>query len=150
MTLLNDCFLRTARGEELSRTPVWMMRQAGRYLPEYRKIRSQVSDFIQLKTESLPGLDLGPRRSDIYRTDLVRYLLLPERGPEPPRDPPLPPLRLRHRPDEPSRRLRRWRAAQRARRHASDHVSADDDAQRTQAARALLREPRGAPIRSRG
>lgn len=37
---MNDTFLRACRGEKTSYTPIWMMRQAGRYLPEYQKVRS--------------------------------------------------------------------------------------------------------------
>jgi uroporphyrinogen decarboxylase len=48
MKLLNDLILRAARGEETERTPVWLMRQAGRILPQYRAVRSQVKDFIEL------------------------------------------------------------------------------------------------------
>ena len=40
-------FLRACRGETTERAPLWMMRQAGRYLPEYREVRKQVS-FLEL------------------------------------------------------------------------------------------------------
>ncbi len=48
MTLENDLFLRALLREKTERTPVWLMRQAGRYLPEYRKIRKQAGDFMTL------------------------------------------------------------------------------------------------------
>jgi uroporphyrinogen decarboxylase len=45
--LYNSRFLRAARREPVDTTPVWIMRQAGRYLPEYRSVRDRVS-FIEL------------------------------------------------------------------------------------------------------
>ncbi|KEO73346.1 uroporphyrinogen decarboxylase [Anditalea andensis] len=48
MQLQNDLLLRAARGEKVERTPVWLMRQAGRILPEYRAVRDSVSGFIEL------------------------------------------------------------------------------------------------------
>ncbi|QHW00818.1 uroporphyrinogen decarboxylase [Spirosoma endbachense] len=54
MTLQNDLLLRTARGELTERVPVWMMRQAGRVLPQYRAVREQAGSFITLaKTPEL-------------------------------------------------------------------------------------------------
>ncbi len=49
----NDLLLRALRGEELSRPPVWMMRQAGRYLPEYIVLRNKYGFFERCQTPEL-------------------------------------------------------------------------------------------------
>ncbi|MCK5897302.1 MAG: uroporphyrinogen decarboxylase, partial [Cocleimonas sp.] len=51
MTLKNDIFIKTLLKQPVDRTPVWMMRQAGRYLPEYRKVRKQAGSFMDLCTQ---------------------------------------------------------------------------------------------------
>ncbi|RUO48575.1 uroporphyrinogen decarboxylase [Pseudidiomarina donghaiensis] len=46
--LKNDLYLRALLRQPTERTPIWMMRQAGRYLPEYREVRKQAGDFMSL------------------------------------------------------------------------------------------------------
>lgn len=48
MKLQNDLVLRAAKGEAIERYPVWLMRQAGRILPEYRAVRNSLSGFKEL------------------------------------------------------------------------------------------------------
>jgi len=65
---MNDTFLRACRGEKTDYTPVWLMRQAGRYLPEYQKVRAKV-DFLTLcKTPELAA-EVTIQPVDILKVD---------------------------------------------------------------------------------
>ncbi|MBZ0156294.1 MAG: uroporphyrinogen decarboxylase [Alphaproteobacteria bacterium] len=67
---MNDTFLRACRGQKTEYTPVWLMRQAGRYLPEYQKVREKV-DFLTLcKTPSLAA-EVTIQPVDILKTDVA-------------------------------------------------------------------------------
>lgn len=62
--LKNDRLLRALRFEPVDATPVWMMRQAGRYLPEYKAIRAEAGDFLSLckDTDRATEVTLQPLR----------------------------------------------------------------------------------------
>src|SRR5690625_6066637 len=51
--LKNDLFLRALKGEEVERPPVWMMRQAGRYLPQYMVLRKKYTFFERVENPEL-------------------------------------------------------------------------------------------------
>jgi len=66
--LKNDLFLRACKREPTERTPVWMMRQAGRYLPEYHAIRAK-TDFLTIcKTPELAS-EISIQPVDILDVD---------------------------------------------------------------------------------
>ena len=71
--LQNDVFLRALLKQDVDYTPVWMMRQAGRYLPEYRATRAQAGDFLSLckNTELATEVTIQP----LERFDLDAAIL---------------------------------------------------------------------------
>ena len=76
--LKNDLFLKALRGEIVSRPPVWMMRQAGRYLPEYLKLKAKYDFFTRVETPelaceiTLQPIDIvGPDAAIIFSDILV-------------------------------------------------------------------------------
>lgn len=82
MQLKNDLLLRAARGEKIERTPVWLMRQAGRILPEYRALRESVSGFIELVTTPELAAEVTMQPVDILNVDAAiifsDILVIPE------------------------------------------------------------------------
>ena len=50
---MNDTFLKACRGEEVPYTPIWIMRQAGRYLPQYRAVRGKADFLTMCRTPEL-------------------------------------------------------------------------------------------------
>ncbi|MBK8633933.1 MAG: uroporphyrinogen decarboxylase [Saprospiraceae bacterium] len=96
----NDIFLRVLRGEATERPPVWLMRQAGRILPQYRAVRESLSGFVELvKSPELvsevtiqPVDELGVDAAILFSDILVipeamglPYELIEQKGPYFPR-----------------------------------------------------------------
>ena len=69
MKLQNDLILRAAKGERVERVPVWMMRQAGRILPEYRAVREKAGSFIKLATTPELAAEVTIQPVDILGSD---------------------------------------------------------------------------------
>ncbi len=82
MQLKNDLLLRAAKGEKVERTPVWLMRQAGRILPEYRAVRASVSGFIELAQTPELAAEVTIQPVDILGVDAAiifsDILVIPE------------------------------------------------------------------------
>ena len=71
--LRNDTFLRALLRQPVDYTPVWLMRQAGRYLPEYREIRKRAGSFLQLCKN--PALACEVTLQPLARFDLDAAIL---------------------------------------------------------------------------
>ena len=69
MKLMNDLYLKAHRGEEISRYPVWLMRQAGRILPEYRAVRAKLSGFKELVETPALAAEVTIQPVDLLEVD---------------------------------------------------------------------------------
>lgn len=67
--LHNDLLLRAARGQDVARVPVWLMRQAGRILPQYRAVRQQAGSFITLCTTPELAAEVTVQPVDLLGVD---------------------------------------------------------------------------------
>lgn len=74
----NDLYLKALAGKQVSRPPVWMMRQAGRYLPSYRKLQEKYDFFTRCETPELvaaitclPIDEIGPDAAILFSDILV-------------------------------------------------------------------------------
>ncbi len=80
--LKNDLLLRAARGEQVERVPVWLMRQAGRILPEYRAVRKKAGSFINLVSHPEMAAEVTIQPVDILDVDAAiifsDILVIPE------------------------------------------------------------------------
>ncbi|MFT5618947.1 MAG: uroporphyrinogen decarboxylase [Arenicella sp.] len=80
--LKNDLLIRAAKGETTERTPVWLMRQAGRILPEYRAVRNSLSGFIELAKTPERAAEVTIQPVDILKVDAAiifsDILVIPE------------------------------------------------------------------------
>lgn len=82
MELQNDLLLRVARGQAVPRPPVWLMRQAGRILPEYRALRASLSGFKELVETPALAAEVTLQPVDILGVDAAiifsDILVIPE------------------------------------------------------------------------
>jgi uroporphyrinogen decarboxylase len=80
--VLNDIVLKAARGEEVDRVPIWLMRQAGRILPEYRATRSRAKNFIEFVKNPELACEVTIQPVDILGVDAAiifsDILVIPE------------------------------------------------------------------------
>ncbi len=78
----NDLFLRAAKGEVVERVPVWLMRQAGRVLPEYRATRAKAKNFIEFVKNPELAAEVTIQPIDILGVDAAiifsDILVIPE------------------------------------------------------------------------
>ncbi len=78
----NDLLLRAAKGEDVERAPVWLMRQAGRVLPEYRAVRAQTKNFIEFVKNPALAAEVTVQPIDILGVDAAiifsDILVIPE------------------------------------------------------------------------
>ncbi|HAR20453.1 MAG TPA: uroporphyrinogen decarboxylase [Cytophagales bacterium] len=78
----NDILLRTARGEKTERSPVWVMRQAGRILPEYRAVREKAKNFVEFVKSPEMAAEVTIQPVDILGVDAAiifsDILVIPE------------------------------------------------------------------------
>lgn len=82
MKYQNDIILRAAKGEQVERVPIWLMRQAGRVLPEYKATRSRAKNFVEFVKSPELAAEVTIQPVDILGVDAAiifsDILVIPE------------------------------------------------------------------------